>query len=65
MSPPGKNGGRTTNESVVKAIRGAFTPLSPPRFSVAWSSKAGGPECPKPGKNSRWMRSAVNCPPLP
>ena len=28
MSPPGKKSGRTTNESVVKASRGALTPLS-------------------------------------
>ena len=35
MSPPGKKSGRTTNESVVKAIRGEPTPSWPGRPTVA------------------------------
>src|SRR5262245_48475630 len=67
MSPPGKNNGRTTKESVVKAIRGGTMPLPPAKFrlTVAWPSSDASTSLPKAGTNKRWLNSAVNRPPLP
>ncbi len=70
MSPPGKKSGRTTNESVVNATRGAFTPSSPPSRTVAWSSSRASTSLPKPGRTgagsarrsaSRRCRARARC----
>src|ERR1017187_7861753 len=59
MSPPGKNSGVTTNESVVKAMR------APPRSSTAWSSSLRRNWLSKAGRKRSWTSWAVRRPPLP
>ena len=59
ISPPGKNSGFTTNESVVMASRWPLT------FTIAWSSRrASTGFCNACRKTSR-INSALSLPPLP
>ena len=59
MSPPGKNSGFTTNESVVNANRQPFT------FTIAWSSSRANMGFWKAGRKISFISSALNFPPLP
>src|SRR3989338_4565124 len=59
MSPPGKNSGWTTKESVVKASR------RPSRLMTAWSSRRASAGLWKAGRKSLRTSSAVSRPPLP
>src|SRR5579884_1660508 len=59
MSPPGKNSGETTNESVVKAR------WAPPTSNTAWSSSFSSSGLRKAGRKICCTRSAVSLPPLP
>ena len=59
ISPPGKNSGVTTNESVVKAMRAA------PASSTAWSSSRLSRGLSKAGRKISRMSWALSLPPLP
>ena len=66
MSPPGKNSGRTTKESVVKAMRGDRPDTVRQRVR-AWPGLPGPPGLvvETRARTSGWIRSAVSWPPLP
>ena len=59
MSPPRKNNGLTTKESVVNAI------LDPPICKMAWSSKRSSRGFENSGRNTSRSSSALSRPPLP
>src|SRR5713101_6433171 len=59
MSPPGKNSGFTTKESVLKANRQPFT------FTTAWSSRRDRIGFRNAGKKTSRINSALSLPPLP
>src|SRR5579862_1549334 len=59
MSPPGKNSGWTTNESVVKATR------EPPICTIAWSSMRSSTGLENIGRKMSRKSSALRRPPLP
>ena len=59
MSPPGKNSGFTTKESVVMARRWPFT------FTIAWSSRRASTGFRSAGRKTSRINSALSLPPLP